>query len=158
MAYNLISRNRQTSIVISHTQSSQRPKKAWHLVRITSNNKIPLLKLVTFATSHRLRSPLKAEVEENTIARKEGRLHLQSTRKKRRRKEEPWSKSNIRHQPKPPSEPPWITHHKSMFRSRYGILKHRLDVMHAGDTRIRKLSLVLTLSCMLLHHLLATNP
>ena len=45
-----------------------------------------------------------------------------------------------------------------MFRSRNVILKHRLDVMHAGDTRIRKLSLVLTLSCMLLHHLLATNP
>ena len=29
-----ISRNRLTSIVISHTQSSQRPKKSWHLVRI----------------------------------------------------------------------------------------------------------------------------
>ncbi len=48
--------------------------------------------LVTFATSHRLRSPLKAEAEWNTVARKEGWLHSQSTGKKRRRKEEPWSK------------------------------------------------------------------
>jgi hypothetical protein len=29
---------------------------------------------------------LKAEAEENTVARKEGRLHSQPTRKKRRRK------------------------------------------------------------------------
>ena len=41
---------------------------------------------VTVATSHWLRSPLKAEASENTIARKEGRLHSQLTRKKRRRK------------------------------------------------------------------------
>ncbi len=40
---------------------------------------------VTFATSHWLRSPLKAEARPNTVARQEGRLHSQSTRKKRRR-------------------------------------------------------------------------
>ncbi len=47
--------------------------------------------MVTFATSHWLRSPLKTEALINTVARKERWLHSQSTRKKRRRKEEPWS-------------------------------------------------------------------
>ncbi len=47
---------------------------------------------VTFATSHWSSSPLKAEDSHNTVAWKGGQLHLQSTRKKRRRKEEPRSK------------------------------------------------------------------
>ena len=43
---------------------------------------------VTFETSHTLRSPLKAELL-NTVARKEGRLLSQSTRKKEGRRKNP---------------------------------------------------------------------
>jgi hypothetical protein len=47
---------------------------------------------VTFATFHWVTFPLKLGAEENTVTRKEGRLHSKSVRKKRRRKEEPRSK------------------------------------------------------------------
>ncbi len=107
--------------------------------------------VVTFATSHWLRSPLKAEAPWNTNTRQDGRLHSQSTRKKRRRKEEPWSNTltaQRRQNPlqsiyiTPPTQTPEWTSliHKSMFRSRYVILKHtyRLDVIMLA-TRIRQL-------------------
>ncbi len=42
--------------------------------------------VVTFATSHWLRSPLKTLVTANTVARKEGRSHSKLTRKKKRRR------------------------------------------------------------------------
>ncbi len=59
-----------------------------------STTRINLLSciVVTLATSHWLRSPLKAEAAWNTVAKKEGRIHSDSTRKKRRRKEDLWSK------------------------------------------------------------------
>ncbi len=57
---------------------SSRPVKAFSNIHIDSLDCI----VVTFATSHLLRSPLKAEALQNTVARKEGRLHSQSTRKK----------------------------------------------------------------------------
>ncbi len=121
-----------------------------------SNMRIDLLLdiVVTFATSHWLRSPLKTETnlkknvgrQENTVARKEGRLHSQSTRKKSRRKnpdqilkqtKEGKHSSNYTYFALPTQTTEWTSlHHKSMFRSRYVILKHtyRLDVMHAGGT------------------------
>ena len=57
-------------------------------VKAFSNMRIDLLYsiVVTFATSHWLRSPLNFWASVNTVARKEGRLHSQSTRKKRSRK------------------------------------------------------------------------
>ena len=89
---------------------------------------------VTLATSHWLRSPSKAEAWSNTVARKEGRLHSQSTRKKRRRKNPHQNTQTAQrrqtffelhtslHQPKPPE---WTSlNHKSMFRWCYVILKH----------------------------------
>ena len=71
----------------SHNSMSLRHFKSFSTIHID----LLYCTLVTFATSHRLRSPLKV-VASNTITRKDGQLHLQSTRKKRRRKEEPWSK------------------------------------------------------------------
>jgi hypothetical protein len=79
-------------------------------VKSFSNIRIDLLWYIvlTVATSHWMRSRLKMEAERNTVARKEGRLHSQSTRKKKRRKN-PAKKANIvtshhHHQPKPPTE------------------------------------------------------
>ncbi len=142
----------------NHNNMSSRHVKPFSSIRIYSLNSI----VVTFVTSHWLRFPLKAEAELNTVARKEGRLHSQSTRKKRRRK----SHHTWLHQPKPymtsnhtctSLNPRACLDHvtsssniqeyvqvtlrhpqtyKSMFRSRYVILSHtyRLDVMYAGDT------------------------
>ncbi len=77
---------------------------------------------VTFATSHWFRFRLKAVARSNTVARKEGRLHSQSTRKKRRRKSPDQNTVKLKegkqtlfwfhpspHQPKPPSEPVQVT-------------------------------------------------
>ncbi len=103
----------------SHNSMSSRHVKSFSTIRI---DLLPPIS-VTVATSHWFRSPLKAEAQANTVARKEGQLHSQPTRKKRRRKEEPWSKdsnspkegehsSNYKHHsanPYPLSEPPWIT-------------------------------------------------
>jgi hypothetical protein len=68
---------------------------------------------------------LKAEAEKNTVARNEGRLHSQSTRKKKRRRQNILQITYIT----PPTQ--------TTERSRYIIfIKHtcRLDVLHAGDT------------------------
>ncbi len=78
-------------------------------------------KVVTFATSHRLRSPLKAEAEPNTVARKKADyIHSQRARKEGRgknpdqnaataqRRQTFFKLHTSRQQPKPPSEPPWI--------------------------------------------------
>ena len=72
------------TLLQSHNSMSSRHVQSFS----TIHSDLLSLILVTFATSHWLRSPLKAEAEENTVARQEGRLHSQSTRKKRRRKEE----------------------------------------------------------------------
>ncbi len=61
---------------------SSRHIKSFFTTRIDLLDRI----VITFATSHWLSSPLKAETYWNTVARKEGRLHSQSTRKKRRQK------------------------------------------------------------------------
>ena len=71
----------------NHISMSSRHVKAFSNIRFHLLSDI----VVTFATSHWLSSPLKAEVPQNTDTRKEGRLYSQSTRKKRRQKEEPWS-------------------------------------------------------------------
>jgi hypothetical protein len=65
------------------TEPSNHNRMSSHHVKSFSNIRIDLLAKisVTFATSHWLRSPLKAELNENTIAKKrrhqEGRLHSQ---------------------------------------------------------------------------------
>ncbi len=117
-------------------------------VKAFSNMRIDLLYsiVVTFATSHWLRSPLNFWASVNTVARKEGRLHSQSTRKKRSRKnpDQNTVKAQIMQNilrityiTPPTQTPEWTSsNHKSMFRWRYVILKHtyRLGVKHAGDT------------------------
>jgi hypothetical protein len=105
----------------SHNSMSSRHVKSFSTTRIDLLRYI----LVTFATSHWLRSPLKAEAPQNTVPRKEGRLHSQSTRKKRRRKDENPDQNTETDQrkqhilqttystrftiPNPPSQPPSIT-------------------------------------------------
>jgi hypothetical protein len=100
--------------------------------------------LVTFATSHWFRSPLKTEAATNTITRRECWLHSQSTCKKEGGRKNPdhnfvtaQKKASIllqityiAPQTQPPTEPLWITRarlsHVMSFRHAY-----RLDVMHA---------------------------
>jgi hypothetical protein len=108
---------------------------------------------VTLATSHWLRSPSKAEAPANTVARKEGRLHSQSTRKKTKAEGRTLTKifqqpkegkqhsskyiHTSLHQPKPPrvnlleSQEHICSGHVT---SSSNIHTYRLDVMHAGDT------------------------
>jgi hypothetical protein len=119
-----------------HNSMSSRHVKSFSTIRIDLLSRIS----VTFATSHWLRSRLKVEAEANTVARKEGRLHSQSTRKQEKKAEEPWSeyrdspkKANILHITciTPPTQTPkWTTmNHKSMFRSRVILSNIRVDLM-----------------------------
>ncbi len=78
---------------------------------------------VTVATSHWLRSPLKAEADSNTVARKEGTFTFTVNAQEKKAEwrtliKKLWqpkegkhsSKLHVSlHQPKPPSKPPWIT-------------------------------------------------
>ena len=70
--------------LLSHNSMSSRHVKSFSTIYIDLLEGMS----VTCATFHRLRSPLKME-KINTVARKVGRLHSQSTCKKSRRKEEP---------------------------------------------------------------------
>ncbi len=72
-----------STVLFNHNTISSRHVKSFSNIRINLLWGI----LSTFATSHWWRSPLKAKAPANTVARKEGRLHSQPTRKKRRRKE-----------------------------------------------------------------------
>ncbi len=105
------------------TEPSNHNRMSSRHVKSFSNTRIDLLPdiAVTAATSHWLRSLLKAEAPLNTVARKEGRLHSQSTRKKRWRKSpdqkycDSPKKANILQityinpSTQTPSEPPCIT-------------------------------------------------
>ncbi len=77
-----------TNALASHTRHQPEPRGnppiktvcSCH-VKSFSNIRIDLLEfiVVTLETSHLLRSPLKAEADKRTVARKEGRFHSQST-------------------------------------------------------------------------------
>ncbi len=138
--HSLRTRKKANILQSTYNSMSSRHVKSFHNIRI---HLLPSI-VVTFATSHWLRSPLKTEASRNTVARKDGRLHSQSTHKKeggRKSSDHNTVTAQTRQtffkvhtslqQPKLPSEPPWIT--QSMFRSRYVIVKH-IDVMHTGDT------------------------
>ena len=128
------------------TEPSNHNRMSSRHVKSFSNTRIDLLPdiAVAAATSHWLRSRLKASAWRKTVARKEGPLHSEkSTIKEGRRtlikilwqlKEGQHSLNYIHHSTNP--NPEWTSlNHNSMFRSRYVILKHtyRLDVMHAGE-------------------------
>ncbi len=81
---------------------------------------------------------------------------------KRSQKRGNHSSNYIHHFPNPTPPPPeWTSvNHKSMFKSRYVILKdtYRLDVMHAGDTNLSVSQRTWTLTNHLWHHIVSTNP
>jgi hypothetical protein len=97
----LILQHHLSTIFTSHrhhqpqTPRRNPPITQWHEFSsrqvIFSTINIDLLEdiVVTFATSHRLSSSLKAKAPLNTVARKEGQSYSQSTLRKRRREEKP---------------------------------------------------------------------
>ncbi len=117
----------------SHNSVSSRHIKSFSTVNID----LLFCVVKTVATSHWLRSPLKAEADWNTVARKkENRLHSRSTRKKRRRTF--FKLHTSLHQLKTPSEPPCIT--RACLGHVTSSSSKRIDVMQfILVTRIRQL-------------------